>query len=374
MHSARLFQHFTLTTRRILILVVSILVTGCAPSAQSECTQLHSVQQSPFTLEVINQDTEVVKDAALQTLGAQEQWQQKTAFLAPESEWAGWATQLTVFPKAVTGGYLENPILVPAQELIRGFFLVRNGWNMPHPLRVIFLLDFQQVPVLVGNKLTHFYDLPMMEPQEDKAFEFMLPGLSQGFHQLSILLIADPEDYSIDIEYRFFQQKSFSELRYDLWVGLDSPPQDTLRFESPEIGQSADSRMGNVELVLSAEDPKNNPLLSFSVSPGKQYCVNLRFFNRTPPMDAPYSGPVYLRIAVFWKDKLAQVLDYHLLPDAPENLTLQLAVEPPLEAGNYQFNIVVFTYPGYSQFADLRERTGYPVGEFTRRVVVDVQP
>src|SRR3972149_5433528 len=213
MHSVRLFQQLTPTTRRILILVVSIFVTGCAPSAQSECTQLHSVEQSPFTLEVVNQDTEVVKDAALQPPGAQELWQQKTAFLAPENGWTGWATQLTVAPKAETGGYLENPILVPAQEQIRGFFLVRNGWNRPHTLRVIFLLDFQQVPVLVENKVTHFYDLPLMEPQEDKAFEFMLPGLSQGFHKLSILLIADPENYSLDIEYRFFQQKSFSELR-----------------------------------------------------------------------------------------------------------------------------------------------------------------
>ena len=142
MRAARSFEQLKPTTRRILILVVSIFVTGCAPSAQSECTQLHSVEQSPFTLEVVNQDTEVVKDAALQTPGAQESWQQKIAFFAQESEWAGWATQLTAFPKAVTGGFLENPILVPAQEQIRGFFLVRNEWNRPHTLRVIFFVGF----------------------------------------------------------------------------------------------------------------------------------------------------------------------------------------------------------------------------------------
>ncbi len=373
MQSARLFQQLPIT-RSTLILVLSILVSGCAPSAQSECTQLHSVQQSPFTLEVVNQDTEVAKDSALQTLGAQELWQQKTALLSPESEWAGWATQLAVFPSAETGGYLESPILVPAKEQIRGFFLVRNGWNKAHILRAIFLLDFQQVPVLVGNMLTHFYDLPTMEPQEDKAFEFMLPGLPQGFHQLSILLIADPENYSTDIEYRFFQQMSFSELRYDLWVGLDSPPQDTPGFESPELGQSAASRLGSVELVLSAEDPENDPVLSFVMSLGKQYCMNLRLFNPAAQANAPYGNPVDLRIAVFWNDKLAQVLDYHLLADAPENLTLQLMVEAPPKTGTYQFNIVVFTYPGYSQFAELRERTGYPIGAFTRRVVVDVLP
>lgn len=373
MYSPSLLHMSARTVYPILILAVTVMASGCAQPAQPECMQLPSGQQSPLLLEVVSQEIEDAKNAAFQTIGAQELWQQKASFLSPESGWAGWVTQLAVFPSQEIGKFLENPVLLTPEEQIRGFFLVRNSWQMPHTLRVIFLLDFQQVPVLVENRLNHFYDFPKMDPQEDRAFEFILPGLPEGFHQLSILLVADPENYSTDSNYRFLQQMSFTELRYDLWVGIDSPSQEVPRFENPEIGQAAASRLGSVELVLSAQDPENNPVLSLAMSSGKQYCVNLRLFNSTPQLTL-YGGSVDLRIAVFWNDELTQVLDYTLSADAPEKLTLQLAIGAPLEIDTYQFSIVVFTYPGYSQFTIPNKRTGYPVGAFTRRVVVEVQP
>jgi len=366
-------RRFALTLSSTL-LTMAVILTGCKSKEQMRCADLAPAQPSATTLTVLNEDLETVQSLVLKTPEAQEEWRQKNALVSPESDWGGWVTMLRTTPGLEMDPSVENPIRLPTDTEANAFLLVRNAWKKPHSLRIVFLIDFQQASVTKSEQRTLFYDFPIMEPQEDRTIEFTLPALSRGFHQLSTLFVTDPDNVSTDTEYRYLQQHSFSEQRYDLWVDTEARPKEVMTFESAELGRAAGSRMGGVEFVVSPDDKENKPLTSLTLKPGEEHCLNLRLYNAKSEVNAPYTGPVPLRIAVFWNDKMEQVLDYDLLADAPDNLTLQLKIQAPSEAGSYQLSAVVFTFPGYSQFEAVGERTGYPGGAFSRRSLVEVQP
>jgi hypothetical protein len=88
-----------------------------------------------------------------------------------------------------------------------------------------------------------------------------------------------------------------------------------------------------------------------------------------------YTGPLPLRIVTFWNDQATHVLNYEMTAETSDFLSLPLMIQAPERSGSYQFNVVVFTLPGYSQFdAKGQERTAFPQGIFSRRVLVDVAP
>jgi len=345
-------------------------------STQSQCIDLKPAKRAEVTLRALDDNLESIEAVALQTAEDQEEWHQKTAFVPPESDLGGWVTIIKVDPNLNTGllAKKKNPILLPAQAETKIFLMVRNAWKKPHTLRVIFLLDFQQVPIHGPHGVTDYYDFPVMASQEDQALALTLTALPPGFHQLSILWIADPENTSSDSVYRLLQQKSFQEERFDLWVGINAPPTATLVFEDAKIGQDASNRFGGIEFVASPTDKTNEPLTSLVLKPSDEHCLNLRLFNAKPGTDALYTDSVPLFIAVFWNDKLEQIVNYDLSASSPENLTLRLRVQAPSEAGSYQLSAAVFTFSGYSQFDGTGTRVGYPIGTFTRRILVAVRP
>ncbi len=319
-----------------------------------------------------NNDVETAKRIVLQTKEDIDDWEQKISLFSSESAWSGWATKIKIIPSSnVTFfSHIENPILISAETETTVFLLVRNGWKLPHTLRIITLLEFQPTSVVLANgSESNFYDLLDMAPQEDRVFVFTLPNLSQGFHQLSILLVADPESVSFDKEYRLLQQKSFNEQRFDLWAGLEKPPANTPYFASAAIGQSAASRVGGIEFVSLSGN--QNVLKPQTFRSGDKICATLRLIITKGDT---YEESIPLRIGIFWNDKLEQILDYKLPPRAFDNLSLTIKVQIPQHSGNYQFNAVLFTFPGYSQFDSVTERTGYPLGAFTQRVIVEATP
>lgn len=365
----------TLLVFTTLTLVVSAYYLN---AKTNDCLELQLAGSPPATLRVVNEDFASIQQIIFQTAALQQEWQLVTAFFAPASDWGGWATIVKADPRVETPALAdkENPIPLPADAESTLYIMARNAWKNPHALRLVFLLDFQQTLVLqTDGRKSYHYDWAAIQPQADRAVAVRLPVLSPGLHQLSVLLIADPNELSEDGWYRLLQQKSFHEDRYDLWVGAESLPANVPAFESAEMGQAAASRMGGIEFIAQPEKERNEPLVSLALKPGQAFCVQLRFYNELSSVNAPYTEPLPLFLAIFWDDKLNQQMIYDLLKDAPDNLTLQLKLTAPLETGMHQLHAVVFQMPGYSQFnADGRERTGYPTANFSRRVLVTVAP
>ena len=356
------------------LLIASVVFGGCKPRLEVDCVDLTAATHPDATIKIAVEDLEVIKQATTGVPEAEEQWLQKTTFFAPESNWGTWLTMLEIQPRLEMEMYAESPIPLPSETELQGFLLIRNAWKKPHTLRIIFLIDFQQVHVLQGASPSYYYDFPLVEPQEDRGVKFSLPTLSEGFHQLSILTITDAGDDSTDNDYRFLQQKSFSEQRYDLWIGNTLRPSDAPFFDYPELGMVASNRFANIQVIRSPNDKASQPLETLSLQAEQKTCLNLRFFNAPPEADTTGVDAMPLHIAVFWDDELSEIVDYDFPPDAPENLTLPIKVKAPSEAGSYQLGIVVFTFPGYSQFKSIGERTGFPMGAFSRRILVEVQP
>jgi len=376
------WQKFKRATLFLIFLALLVLLTQRISSSKPQCLPAAQLPASTTLLEIVNEDRDAIQDIALKTEYARSAWEQKVGFFKPEGEWGGWVTQLQIDTPLTSNDdhFIENPIRVPAKAKVHGYFLVRNAWKKSHDLRVIFFLDFQQVLVKKLDKSYGYYDLPVMESQEDRAFEFVISEMADGFHQLSFLLITDPQSLSTDSTYRALQQRSFYEGRYDLWVGINELPQNIMVFESSELGQSAASRLGVIELLKSPIDETNTPLFSMKLASEQKHCLYLRLFNcgiecrKESEVNKLYSGPVPLRIGIFWNDKLEQVLNYDLRADAPDNLTLQIEIETPKKPGLYQLHVVGFAFPGFSQFTASLERTTYPPGLYSRRILVDVQP
>jgi hypothetical protein len=349
------------------LIVVSLLLQVQGQN-QKDCFYLTQAKQALGALVVTSEDLNTVKSTLLGTVESQEIWQEKNEVFAPDSGWSGWVFHARFFPDQSHG-----PIQMSAGQELRGLFLIRNGWQKPHALRLIFLVDFQQIAISRGNDLEEFYDFPIMNPQEDRAMEFTVPALPPGAHQLSILFISDPGDLSVDPEQRFLQQVSFSEQRFDIRVdGAPSTPVPA--FETMELGQAAASRFADIDVGASPNSQSTTPLISLALQPAQETCVYLHLFNEKSPANAPYTGTVPLRITTFWNDKLEQVLDYDLLATAPDKLILPLMIKAPTEAGNYQLQITVSVLPGWSLFNSTNQRTGFPYTSFSKRILVDVQP
>lgn len=356
-------------------LLFTVYALGPKPAA---CLELQPAPPSTLTFSVQEESLKAVQQVVAQNPAATLYWERGISLFPPDGDTSGWVFVAVATPRAQVPALAEAlvPIPLPADTETTFYVMVRNAWFKPHAMRLIFLLDYQQVQIVsAGGEVKSYYDLPMLQPQADGAVALRLPKLTRGFHQLSVLLIADPDNYTEDIEYRFYQQKSFIEIRHELWVGVDARPTEVPAFESFALAQAADTRTVGAELVLDALKKTNEPLLTLNLKPGAETCVNLRLFNTYTAFNAPYTGPVPLHIVAFWDDHLTHTFDYQLSTADPEHLTLQFKIQAPPQAGRYQFSMAIFKFPGYSQFStDRLEYAIYSVSDFSRRVVVEVVP
>lgn len=372
----------------VISAVLSQIVLGCAgtkpaslPITSDNFLELQQVQPSPTYMEVVSTDLDSIKDRMLNMPEVRIGWDQSIEFFSPDSDWGGWISELNVEPKLSfeTEKLIANPIKLPYQDEYRLLFLVRNAWKLAHDLRVIFLLDFRQISIVTSDGTLPYLDFPAMETQEDRAVEFLLKDLPQGFHQISIILIADPNSTSQDSTYRLLQQKSFFEARYDLWIGEAAMPSGIFAIEETTLGQSAASRISEIELI-GIDNNMDDPLIFIETASNDNIQLGLKLSNcgiecrKDSDINKLYDGPVPMRFLVFIDDNLLWVAEYSLLANAPDNLTLNLSIDAPTTVGDHTLNILGVTFPGSSQFSMIQlERLIYPQGIFSRRVLLYTQ-
>ena len=353
--------------------VISLLV-GCTKSPYQNCIDPEPVLSARVELQILSEDTETIRQTILGKPALAEYWQTQLTTFPPESDWRGWFSVFMIDPADDfnTEPLTVNPIRVLTSEDVHGYLMIESRFAKSHTIRVVFLFDFQPVPVTKEGESKFYQALLDVAPQEDHAFEFKFSNLPEGFHQFSILLIADPEDTRLDKDYRISQQGSFWEQRYDLWIDLDRIPDNVLTLPSKEEGIGAAGAFHHVEIITPLETQSNEPLEIIESSPGQTHCINLRVFNASPEELVPYSDLVPITIGIFWDDVLFQKVEYQLGDQSPTDI--QINVQAPDEIGMHQLGIAVMPFAGYSQFdADLT-RVVFPYSPFSRRVLVNVQP
>ena len=307
-------------------------------------------------------------------------WQAKLDYFAQEAV-DGWLPEYFIKPDRPFA--LEhpvfNPVRVNAGEPLSNF-LVRNDWAKPHDLRLIFLNDYQQLPVHVGNSHQLFYDLPVMAPQEQLGFRFTLSALPAGFHQFSFLMITDPTSISPDATYRALQKHSFNELRYDIWVGTENLPTVVPSFDTFQEGAPLSNLVTDLEVITQPETVYNEALAQLTMPPGETRSLTIRFFNCGPkctaqifPNEQLPDQSFPLLLSTFWNDQNTRTSQMDFSFTSPDDLTITIQIQAPQEAGDYQLMVVGFPLPGYSEFTNQAERSLGVEAIWSRRILVNVR-
>jgi hypothetical protein len=311
----------------------------------------------------------VLRDLVLSNSKSQQAWQDKQAMFPVGGRWSTWLAQFTmsvdkepVPPKGL--------IRLPAHHTSFGRLLVSNVFHTPHSLGLVFLLDYQPLLVQDATGEQAIYYIPEIPVGAEQAFEFLLPPMSEGLRHLSILLITDPDSTSTDADYRWAQQQSFSEQRFDIWVGIEEIPKDTPVFQDLEEAISAGGFRSRFEVVQSHQP--DQLIERLELDPNTEHQIALRFTNEEQAENThPYTGTLPVRIGIVWDDHLRSVFDYEHDPTIPEPPLLSLIIQTPVEPGTHQLQVIAFQIPWHALFNAQGEWISFGKAAFSRRILVN---
>jgi hypothetical protein len=361
--------------RFFITLSLVFVVLGCN-SIQSFCD---STSLKPIPIQLYSETVTVLSEGENvreRILGDQDSafaWNQKQNMFPVGGQWGTWLTQFTLsndYKPQKTGGLVR----LSSQQPSYGRLLISNVFQTPHSLGLMFLLDYQPLYVRIDSDVRVAYYLPEMPVGAEQAIEFLFPPFPKGLHHLSIVLITDPESESTDPDYRWSQQQSFSEQRFDLWVDIEAIPANTPAFVNQEQAIAAGGFRSQFEIVEIDSSPyKLVEELQFEV--GTNNKLGLLFAVEEQSSNSPpYTGTLPLRIGVFWNDTLHTAFDYELDPKLKlsEPFLLPFTIETPTEPGAYQMQIIAFATPWHPHFNADGEWIVFNHASFSRRIPVDV--
>jgi hypothetical protein len=352
----------------LLCLTLSSYLTSC--STPDDVSSIKPIKVDNAGSIVMLSEGEAVRDLILSNAESELAWRQKQARFPVGGEWSTWLAQFTLAADeqpATPSGL----IILPPQQVSYGRLLVSNVFHKPHSLALVFLLDYQPLSVQSELDMLPAYYVSEMPVGAEHAFEFLIPPIPHGFHHLSILLITDPKSTSTDIDYRQAQQRSFSEQRFDLWVGINEIPDGTPSFPSIEQAVAAGGYRSTFE-VVHPDDP-DREIERLELEAGVDHVLALRFNQELPTVNLePYTGTLPIRIGIFWNDHLQDALDYEFDPQLTEPIVFPINIHVPPEPATYQLQVVAFQIPWHAQFNAEEEWIAFGKAAFSRRMLVEV--
>lgn len=352
----------------ILCALVPCRLSSCG--APDNASPLEPISVSEAGSIVVLNEGEATRSLILSNAESALAWRQKRTRFPVGGERSTWLAQFTLSadeePAAPSG-----LIRLPPWQVSYGRLLVSNVFHKPHSLALVFLLDYQPLSVQGENGTLPGYHVPEMDVGGERAFEFLIPPIPRGLHHLSTLLITDPESTSADINYRQAQQRSFSEQRFDLWVGIEEIPRSIPTFQSFEQAASAGGYRSLFEVVYPDDPDRQVEALEFE--PGVEHTLALRFKHELPTDNLePYTGTLPIRIGIFWDDRLQEAFDYESDSASVWQATVPINVHAPFEPGSYQLQVIAFQIPWHAQFDAEGEWIAFGKAAFSRRILVEV--
>jgi len=356
-----------------VLLTMAISLACSLVSLPGDSSALEPVSVKNAGTVIVLSEGDGVREDFLSNLESQLAWSQKLDMFPVNGRWSTWLAQFTLAPDeepvAPHGFYRLSP-----QQPSYGRLLVSNIFYTPHSLRLVFFLDYQPLLVQTKSGLQETYYMPEMPVGAEQAVELRFPPLPKGLHHLSILLITDPESESVDLEYRGNQQRSCSEQRYDLWVGIEELPSDVPAFPNREQAVSGGGFRAVFDVVKSAPPPYAL-IEELDLDPGTEHELGLLFAAEEQSSNSPpYTGTLPLRIGVFWNDRLYAASEYELDPrqKLSEPMLLPYSITAPTEPGHYQMQIVIWLFPWHALHSADGDWISFGKVSFSRRILVTV--
>lgn len=114
----------------------------------------------------------------------------------------------------------EKNFHLASHEQFERIFAFGNFIDAGRDYKLLIFVDYQATVFSVNDQeYMQYYDF-FAEPQEHIHFKFTLPPVEDGFHDLLFVIVKDPNNLSLDDEYR--KQTDLSHLtsiRYSISVG-----------------------------------------------------------------------------------------------------------------------------------------------------------
>ncbi len=378
--ASHLLQFRAAIIAAIFLLSLVMQMASCTPGSVvlprkiAPVTDVSPVVLLPTEVDAIGEIEPVDKGSAVHDLilsnaESQQAWQEKKELFPSGGRWSTWLSQFTMSAsKDATPP--TGLIRLPPDQVSFGRLLIANVLNKPHKLALIFLLDYQ--PLLVQDLFDSqpAYYTPEIAVDEEVAFEFLFPPMSQGFHQLSILMITDPDLEPEDPMYRQALKLLFTEQRYDLWVGIDEIPPDVPVLLSRDQAIEAGGFLHSLDVLNPKRlDERPARLQLFSDT---QTQLELCFWGNEEPDSRAQSRvdtqPV--AIGVFWDDRLTGWVEYEL--DPLRRFRLPVVIKTPTTEGVHHLQVVVFQTPWYAQYDAEDERIAFGKATSSNRILVEV--
>ncbi|MEO0248260.1 MAG: hypothetical protein ABIN58_01730 [candidate division WOR-3 bacterium] len=98
-----------------------------------------------------------------------------------------------------------------------------NYFDQSFDFLLIMMLDYEQIGFKLDGEKTFTYKF-RLEANEERIFSIDTPPLSEGFHDLLILVVRDPDNHSFDIPFRIHTAYYIAKTRVNIYVGNAKPP------------------------------------------------------------------------------------------------------------------------------------------------------
>lgn len=156
-------------------------------------------------------------------------------------------------------------------------------------IRLILLLNEQQVEVSLDGSRSHYHD-KVIQPRQETSSSFELPQLAPGMYNIVLMGILNPD--SDPSETRDFDSfKSNTLRRLTLLVGDDTPLERDVDYMLLDAAGSRAKNGGSINFNLSLDDSLkvwNLPERALSVTRGSEVTFNIQTGYITDSPDSPY--------------------------------------------------------------------------------------
>lgn len=292
------------------------------------------------------------------------QWQQETGVFGNPGV-IGFADVFVVPDNALALHGIGQPaVLTTPTQMLKGYYLLGSGFELPHTIRIMILLDNRQTVVRMTQREFPYVTVPDLAPGERTGFSVSVP-MSPGWHTLHFVLLADTGLWYEDSATRIVQRFSFAASRYEIHNGNNELPLLLDASDLPEWVDSTHRDLGGIQVL----DANTSEFLNeWESTRGGRQQLQVQAFHQPIGSDEPLSLPV--RWLVFVNDQEVDSLAGTLDRTADETSKILLDVNLGSLVPDDQLMVMAIPYPDTALTMANGQTLQYGIPVFSQRIRV----
>jgi len=245
------------STGSVAVQVLWLTLALALPSCQSTVGTSPSVTDAVQLVPVV--DVAPLSESQIEVVLSEEPvnsviWAQEIGLFGNKDGVVGYAEMFFGKGNALARHGIGQPMVVDGQtNTIEGSYVLASGYELPHAIRVIILVDNQQASIRSGAAQSPYVAIPRLAPGERVGLKIYVP-VEPGWHTLHFVLLADSDVWLEDPSIRIHQRFSFTATRYEVFVEDIDPSTMLDASDLGDPGTSTASELRGIQLMDSNSD------------------------------------------------------------------------------------------------------------------------